>query len=144
MLTTLDNDVKVLFTRLWTNKTLQSVINQVYPLNDYIFPGGYTGTDNRRHKGPTKLEWINSIVSGPGPKDLLSPPPTFPSHASTPRPEGIGAYGADDDLSLFELRDLGSFKANVPVEKWIDIALAVCRLVAIVEQDAALDPPLSQ
>lgn len=141
MLNTLNAESQNLLKNLWTGKHLLTQIDSVYPLKDKVFPGGYTGADKKRYKGPTKLEWFNSIFTGAGPKDLLSPPPAYPAHASTPRPEGIGAYGADDDLSLFELRDLGS-SGNVPVENWIDIALAVSRLAARVESDVALDPPL--
>jgi hypothetical protein len=142
MLATLDAGARDLFVNLWQGGQLPTAINATYPLNGVIFPGGYTGTDARRHRGPTKRQWIDSIVGGQDPKDLLSPPPAFPRHSQTPRPEGLGAYSSDEELILFELRDLTG-AGPLPPEKWVELALAVCRLVAKVEGVAALDPPLA-
>lgn len=140
MLNTLEPDTIELIKRLWNDGPLVRAISEVYPLNSVVFPGGYTGTDKKRHKGPMKRAWIDSIINAKGPKDLLSPPEGFPQHADTPRPEGIGAYGADEDyLALFELRDLGS-GGNLPIGDWINIATSVSKMVAVVMEDEGLAP----
>jgi hypothetical protein len=141
MLNTLQGEAQKLFRDLWNDGHLKKAINEMYGLDEPVFPGGYTGADKKRHKGPTKNEWIESIVSGGDPKDLMSPPPTFPRHNTMQRPEGLGAYTADQDLLLFELRELMGLGSQPP-EKWVDIAMAVCRLVAKTEGDAKLDPPV--
>lgn len=110
-----------------------------YELDALVFTGGYRDENKKRQKGPTKREWLNSIFTGSGPKDLLSPPPGYPAHANTARPEGLGAYQADGHLALFELRDIMG-KNPIPVDAWLPLARKVAHLVATVEKDDALMP----
>jgi hypothetical protein len=86
------------------------------------------------YEGPTRRAWLQSIITGqPGAKDALSPPRGYLPH-NTPNhtPEGMGALGTPDDLSVFELRGLtlGKSEASVPVDSWLDLALIVTDLAA--------------
>jgi hypothetical protein len=145
MLDTLEPAAQDSFKDLWRAEYLAYVIGADYPLDAQIFTYGYRA-GHRRYWGPTKREWIQSIVDGGvdagggDTKDAMSPPPGYPRHHTVAQPEGLGAYGADNNLLLlFELRDLHG-EGPLPPERWLELARAVCRLVAIAEEDDRLNP----
>ncbi len=83
---------------------------------DLLFPKGYLGEDNKDERGPTIVQWLNSIdrpiymeddyaqgQSKERKSDLLSPPP-----GQRTKLEGLGAYDMAGDVPFFELRDFMS------------------------------------
>jgi hypothetical protein len=141
MLGSLEPGSSDLLIGLWNGGAgpLAAQLDGLYNLGSPVFFGGYKDVNKKKQKGPTKRQWLASIFEGANPKDLLSPPPGYPAHDTTPRPEGLGAYGADDHLALFELRDIMG-KAPIPVSAWLPLARKVAEVVAAVENDDALRP----
>jgi hypothetical protein len=94
------------------------------------------------YEGPSRNDWINSIITGAaGGKDLLSPPPGYPAHNTlNRRAEGMGAMGMDGSLAVFELRGIGQALSDqdLPPELWLPLARTVTALAARVTGDAAL------
>jgi hypothetical protein len=113
---------------------------QKLPVEEHMFPGGYTMANRKRSKGPTIGAFLTSIFTGDDPKDLLSPPPGYPRHGLNP--EGIGAYGADrtePNLALFELRNLTNGKV-IAANQWKPVARLVSALAATTQSDDRLRP----
>lgn len=110
-------------------------------LNGNVLPG-YRGVKERkpgdyRWQGPARRAWLESILDEKRRKDLLSPPPGYPSHEEHQPPEGIGAMERDQEgLSLFELRGLASDNAGdlsqLPVGSWLTLAQTVYNLYELV------------
>lgn len=127
--------------------TIGDTLYKGFGLDKPVFPGGYTSEERteagskKRMKGPKVSDWLASIFTGGGGKDLLSPPPGFPPHGD--HPEGLGAHGTDRNqpaLSLFELRNLTNNEV-VSTEQWKPLARIVSSLAANVQNDAQLRPP---
>ncbi len=115
-----------------------------------VFVKGYLGEDpgkkgaQKWFPGPLVGDWLDSIFSGGGAKDLLSPPQGFPSHASTMQPEGLGAMGTDPDdkkLLVFELRQPAPVEVLTKLKEWLPLMNAFCGMVAEVTGDKKLTPP---
>lgn len=140
MLGSLDAEARAQVTALWASRDLPTAVNAVYPLDTPVFPHGYQDKDAKRQEGPTKREWMESIFNARSPKDLLSPPPGYTSHAAAKEPEGMGAMGVDQTMSLFELRGLGD-GTPITLDQWKPVALKVTEMMAHVEEDGDLLPP---
>ncbi|MYQ66921.1 MULTISPECIES: lonely Cys domain-containing protein, partial [unclassified Streptomyces] len=75
---------------------------------DRVFHDPYEDKDNNLNEGPTRVDWLHSIVHGRGEgafkKDLLSPPPGFPLHTGNLDVDfGMGAMGVDAENGYFLL-----------------------------------------
>ena len=116
------------------------------PVKDPLFTGGYKDAQKKHVQGPTREEWLNSMLSWPDnnlAKDLLSPPPGYPRHDDpTHQPaEGIGTMGMDGSLAVFELRDiLNGVNKTIAADDLMKLTAEVARIVAIANDDKALMP----
>jgi hypothetical protein len=145
MLATLSEDSQNILKKSWSAKSgpnLRAALTEEGWLKGNVFRKGYLDEKKKKVPGPARNEWIKSIFIPPkkdSGKDKLSPPPGYPAHAETKRPEGLGAYGADEKLLLFELRNIET--GRLELDRWIDLARAIAILVGQVENDAGLAPP---
>ncbi|MEU6811841.1 DUF4157 domain-containing protein [Streptomyces sp. NPDC046831] len=115
---------------------IYAALNHVFLVDYPVFPGNY----KEKPKGPelTRRAWLDSVFVGDPAtaKDLLSPPPGYPRHHETAAPEGMGAMETDDEnLSLFEIRDLGG---PLEVDQWTGLAVFIAKMVGEATDDDRL------
>ncbi|KAL0630563.1 hypothetical protein Q9L58_010589 [Maublancomyces gigas] len=116
-------------------------------MGEPLFTHGYLDANGKFLKGPTRGEWLQSILSWPDntlAKDMLSPPLGYPRHddPSHQPPEGIGTMGMDGEMAVFELRDvLNGANKTLNVTEMQELARAIAALVSTANEDRSLKPP---
>ncbi|CDR06880.1 predicted protein [Streptomyces iranensis] len=120
---------------------------------DRVFREPYEDKDNSLNEGPTRIDWLHSIVhgrgEGPFKKDLLSPPPGFPLHTGDlDKDFGMGAMGVDAENGrlLFEARGTPYRPASLPLNGIVlpvmarEFAAAMSHNPALTRDDTAAAP----
>jgi uncharacterized protein DUF4157 len=134
-------------TALWNEGSgpLANAIHDWDDLDNPIFPNQYKGDPDasgqrQSYTGPTKKEWLDSMISSAPGRDALSPAPGYN------RLEGFGSLGADEEdpeKILLEFRSLAEIGGNtsptISPLKWRELASAFFNLVEAVTNPT--DPP---